>query len=173
MKIPEFPLSSRERKKIYILQELPPPLTRADEHWQIFDDYTAWPEYRLRQVRVPQTREWFRYKEEISVEGSLEKISRELVPDDSQGPGPHPDEEIRKNRYFYEYEGREFAIDVFLGKLWGLIIAQVTVSDEDAGSFSSPEFAAFDVSDNEFFRGENLVHSTFEEIRTALSKGNE
>ena len=32
--------------------------------------------------------------------------------------------EIRKNRYLYEHEGRRYSIDVFLGDLRGLILAE-------------------------------------------------
>ncbi len=121
IKKPEFAAHETAYKRIFLLEELPAPLTRMDEHWQVFDDYTAWPEFRLRQIRVPRTREWFRMKEEIHVAETREEISRTFLPDGDSADNMHSEKEIRKNRYFYE--GSNLVIDVFLGKLWGLILA--------------------------------------------------
>jgi CYTH domain-containing protein len=169
IKKPEFSVHETAYKRIFLLEELPAPLTRMDEHWQIFDDYTAWPEFRLRQIRVPRTREWFRMKEEIRIAEAREEISRTLLPDGDSADNMHPDKEIRKNRYFYE--GSDLAVDVFLGKLWGLILAQINFTDEKkAADLSPPEFALIEVSDNKFFRGENLVEKKFDDIKKEFAK---
>lgn len=177
MKIPDFPAHSIERKRIYLLEALPAPLTRADDHWQIFDDYTAGGEFRLRQIRVPQTREWFRFREKIEVISSGQRgltleITRVFLPDEGfSGHAAHAEKEIRKNRYFPELEGREMAIDVFLGNLWGLILAQAFFdTDEEMEQFTVPEFAVMEVSGNQFFRGENLVEKNFEQVREEFDK---
>lgn len=174
MKKPNFAPRAIERKKIYILEKLPEPMTRKDEHWQIFDDYTPWPEYRLRQIRVPETREWTRMKEEIVVieDASIRtgNITREFIPGDGDpADGMHPDKEIRKNRYFFEWQNREVAVDIFLGPLWGLILAQMDI-ENDAADFVLPEFAAAEVSGNDFFRGENLFSSNFEDVKREFSR---
>jgi CYTH domain-containing protein len=169
IKKPELSAHEAVYKRIFLLDELPAPLTRMDEHWQIFDDYTAWPEFRLRQIRVPQTREWFRVKEEIYASEAGEEVSRTLLPGGDSADNMHADKEIRKNRYFYE--GSELVIDVFLGKLWGLILAQINFIDEkSAAGFPPPEFSVTDVSSNEFFRGENLVQVTFENVKNEFTK---
>jgi CYTH domain-containing protein len=174
MKKPEFRSHSVERKRVYILQELPAGMSRTDEHWQIFDDYTAWPDHRLRQVRIPETKQWYRVKESreaLNIEnGVTEEFSRELIIDDSPGTAMHPELEIRKNRYFYQYEGGEAAIDIFLGALTGLVMAQVNFeNDEEMVEFSLPDFAAGEVSRSEFFLGENLVKASFEEVKKQLT----
>ena len=176
-KKPEFSAHEIIYKRVFLLDALPAPLTRADEHWQIFDDYTAWPEFRLRQIRVPQSREWFLAREEViigEVEAGIKgEITRAILPaGDAGADGPHPQKEIRKNRYFIE----DVVIDVFLGNLWGLILAEVSFADEPAMSrFSPPAFAAFEVSTNKFFRGENLASANFEEVKKEFGKiiGNE
>ncbi|HEV7643674.1 MAG TPA: hypothetical protein VGO50_06965 [Pyrinomonadaceae bacterium] len=169
IKKPEFSAHETAYKRIFLLEELPAPLTRIDEHWQIFDDYTAWPEFRLRQIRVPLTREWFRIKEEIQVAEAREEISRTLLPGGDSADNMHSEKEIRKNRYFYE--DSKLVVDVFLGKLWGLILAQVSFKDEkEAANFSPPEFSVTDVSSNEFFRGENLVQVDFENVKKEFTK---
>ena len=177
IKNPDFCAHEFRCRKVYLLENLPAPLTRADEHWQIFDDYTPWPQFRLRQIRVPQTREWFRMKEEIIISetehGRREEISRTFLPgDETGGTGPHPEKEIRKNRYFYEFAGREFALDVFMGALWGLVLAQVNFNGEDETAlFPIPQFAALEVSNDKFFRGENLVGTNFAEVKRVVSNG--
>jgi len=176
MKIPDFPDRSLERKRIYICEVLPAPLTRADEHWQIFDDYTAWPELRLRQIRVPQSREWFRASEKIKIlsteKGLAEEITRTVLSEDEfAAHGDHGEKEIRKNRYFFVHQGREMAADVFLGSLWGLILAQISFTGEDESEqFTIPEFAVLEVSGSEFFRGENLVEKDFEAVRKEFAR---
>jgi CYTH domain-containing protein len=173
MKLPDFGSSSIEHKRKFVLQELPSPLTRMDEHWQIFDDYAAWPEYRIRQIRIPKSREWFRYREEIKNAAGID-TTRESIPDDGTGAAMHPDKEIRKNRYFFSAGGREYAIDVFLGTLWGLVMAEISFStQQEKTAFPFPAFAAFDVSDNEVFRGENLVELNFEQVREKIAGNSE
>lgn len=171
-KKPEFSAREIRYKRVFLLDALPAPLTRADEHWQIFDDYTAWPEFRLRQIRVPQSREWFVAREEIIISevetGIKEEITRAILPaGDAGADGPHPEKEIRKNRYFLE----DVVIDVFLGSLWGLILAEISFADEPAMSrFSPPPFATIEVSSQKFFRGENLAAANFEEVKKEFGK---
>jgi CYTH domain-containing protein len=165
IRMPNFAARETIYRRVFLLEAMPTPLTRADEHWQIFDDYTAWPEYRLRKVRIPQTREWLAARETIEVSpGELrEEISREVLSaDEVDAHGPHAEKEIRKNRYFLG----ESVVDVFLGKLWGLILAEASFADEkSAVEFAVPEFALSEVTSNKLFRGENLVEADFVRIR--------
>ena len=79
--------------------------------------------------------------------------------------------EIRKNRYFHEFDGRSFAFDVFLGKLWGLNMARVEFDAVDElERFEPPPFAVFEVTDDAFFLGEILVTKTFEDVRSEVAK---
>jgi CYTH domain-containing protein len=74
--------------------------------------------------------------------------------------------EIRKNRYPYEYEGRKYSIDVFLGALWGLVLAETEFeTDEELSTFMPPPFIAREVTNDETFTGGRLVELTFEELR--------
>jgi CYTH domain-containing protein len=57
--------------------------------------------------------------------------------------------EIRKNRYPYEYEGRKYAIDVFVGPLWGLMLAETEfASDEEIASVTPPPCFALEVTND-------------------------
>ncbi|HEV2905493.1 MAG TPA: hypothetical protein VGW32_10610, partial [Pyrinomonadaceae bacterium] len=79
--------------------------------------------------------------------------------------------EIRKNRYYFDFEGRRFSIDMFLGDLLGLTLAETSFeTDEEMAAFDLPAFAIADVTDNEIFTGGRLCELTFEDIRKEAQK---
>ena len=79
--------------------------------------------------------------------------------------------EIRKNRYSFDFEGRKFSVDMFLGDLFGLVLAEVSFeTDEELDSFSKPAFAVADVTNNELFTGGRLCELTFADIREEIVK---
>jgi CYTH domain-containing protein len=79
--------------------------------------------------------------------------------------------EIRKNRYFHEFDRVSFAFDVYLGKLWGLNTAMVEFQTrEEMLAFIAPPFAVFEVTDDAFFAGASLVEKTFADIQAEVSR---
>ncbi len=163
-----------ERERRFLLRELPGDLTRADPHLQLFDNYITNTRLRLRKVRLPQTREWI-WKLTQKFAPDPADPARTLVTDIYLARGEYETlavfeaNEIRKNRYPYEHAGRAYTIDVFLGALHGLILAETTfTSDDEKRGFQTPPFVAFDVSDDEMFNGGNLVNLTTDEIRATL-----
>ena len=85
---------------------------------------------------------------------------------DIQGEG----NELRKNRYPYVYEGRKYSVDVFLGDLRGLILAETDFDDdEEMDNFPAPLFTLMDVTRDEMFTGGRLAYLTSAEIRERLA----
>jgi CYTH domain-containing protein len=79
--------------------------------------------------------------------------------------------EIRKNRYFHEFDRRTVAFDVYLGKLWGLNIARVEFeAADDLDRFEPPPFAVVEITNDPFFLGEILVTKSFDDVRSEVSK---
>ena len=79
--------------------------------------------------------------------------------------------EIRKNRYFHDFHGVEIEIDVFLGELWGLIIAQIYFENaEELNSFEPPNFAVTEVTKNGFFAGKNVLGKTFADVQNEYER---
>ena len=77
--------------------------------------------------------------------------------------------EIRKNRYPFEFEARKFSVDMFLGDLFGLVMAEVSFeTDEDLDNFSRPSFAIAEVTNNELFTGGRLCELSFADIREEI-----
>jgi len=79
--------------------------------------------------------------------------------------------EIRKNRYYFEFDGRKFSVDMFLGDLFGLVLAEVSFeTDEELDAFPMPPFALADVTNDEIFSGGRLSELTFANIRNEVAK---
>ena len=79
--------------------------------------------------------------------------------------------EIRKNRYFHEFDSHTVSFDVYLGQLWGVNRARIDFDNEnELEDFPIPPFAAFEITNHPFFDDANLVNQKFEDIREAVSK---
>lgn len=170
-----------ELRRVFLLENLPAPLTRASRHQQIFDNYIENTRLRLRSVRIPETKQWtwiLQQHEPLRENLSEWEISEIYLNEAEhrafeifEGREVKTNErvetnEIRKNRYFYEANGRQIEIDLFLGKLWGLISAQIyfgTVAEMQA--FEMSPFFVAEITFNEFFLGENLIGRTFADVQ--------
>lgn len=161
---------------MFLIETLPEPLTRASAHIQIFDNYIPETRLRLRSVRDPETREWTRILQQRFpvAEDNLSgiKIAEVYL---SEAEYAHFEQfegnEIRKNRYFHEYDGRSFSFDVYLGPLWGLNMARVEFDSMDAlEAFEAPPFAIFEVTNDRFFLGDILVTKNFDDVRNEVSR---
>ncbi|MBC7910414.1 MAG: hypothetical protein H7Y30_07940 [Pyrinomonadaceae bacterium] len=165
-----------ERERRFLLRELPEGLTRASEHVQIWDNYITNTRLRLRKIRIPQTRQW-KLKLTQKFAPEAQDFSRTIITNTYLSATEYEvlsvfeGNEIRKNRYPFEHEGRAFSIDVFLGSLWGLILAETSFqTDEEMESFTMPAFAALEVTGDEMFTGGRLVELTADEIRAELGR---
>lgn len=165
-----------ERERRFLLRELPEGLTRASHHLQIWDNYITNTRLRLRKVRVPQTKE-YTWKLTQKFAPAPPDFSRTIITNiyltqyEYEVLSVFEGNEIRKNRYPFEYEGRAFSVDMFLGALWGLILAETSFdTDEEMDGFTMPPFAAFDVTNDEMFTGARLVELTADNIRDELQR---
>ena len=164
-----------ERERRYLLQDLPQGMTRADHHLQITDNYMTGSRLRMRKVRDPKTNKWVAkltqkfplavgdFARTIITNTYLNAVEAETL------SALFNSNEIRKNRYYLDYEGKKFSIDMFLGELFGLVLAEVAFeTDEELESFTKPSFALADVTDNELFTGGRLSQLTFAEVRQEI-----
>ncbi|HKR00579.1 MAG TPA: hypothetical protein VJT09_07890 [Pyrinomonadaceae bacterium] len=160
-----------ERERKFLLREMPEPLTRASEHVQIWDNYITGTRLRLRKLRTPKTRKWTlkltqKYTPAPPDFTSTIITNTYLTAYEYQVLSVFEGNEIRKNRYPFEFDGRRYSIDVFLGALWGLILAETDFeTDEEMEAFTLPPFAVADVTNEELFTGGRLVELTIDELR--------
>jgi CYTH domain-containing protein len=165
-----------ERERRFLLRDLPEGLTRASEHVQIWDNYITGTRLRLRQIRVPLTKER-RWKLTQKYAPAPPDFSRAVItniylsPQEYETFSVFAGNEIRKNRYPFEHEGRKYGIDMFLGPLWGLVLAETSFeTDEEMDQLRIPPFASAEVSRDEMFTGGKLAYLTIEDLQAHLSK---
>jgi CYTH domain-containing protein len=174
--VPDSKYALVERERRYLLRELPAEVNRADAHLQITDNYITGTRLRIRKVRDPKTNKW------------VVKFTQKFAPDEADFShtfitnvylnaieadtlAVFASNEIRKNRYPFEFEGRRFTIDFFLGDLLGLVLAETSFDDDaEMESFSLPSFAVADVTNNPAFTGGKLCEMTFEDIRKEVER---
>src|SRR5690242_16317917 len=169
--VPQSKYARVERERRYLLQDLPEGLTRAEPHLQITDNYITGTRLRLRKVREPRTNKWtVKFTQKFAPDA--EDLSRTVITNtylnalEAETLSVFNSNEIRKNRYRFEFEGHEFTIDMFLGDLFGLVLAEVSFErDEELDSFPKPPFALADVTNDPVFTGGSLCELTFAEVK--------
>jgi CYTH domain-containing protein len=168
-----------ERERRYLLAGLPEGLKLQDEHAQITDNYITGTRMRLRKSRWVPTNEWT-LKLTQKHAPTPPDFSRTLITSiylneyEYEVLSVFEGNELRKNRYPFEHEGRKYSVDVFLGALYGLILAETDFdSDEEMDAFPLPAFAAADVTRDEMFTGGRLVGLSIDDIRAELARRGE
>ena len=172
--VPESKYARVERERRYLLQDLPEGVSRADHHLQITDNYLSGTRLRLRKVRDPQTNKWVvKFTQKFAPDTN--DLSRTTITNTYLNPieadtlGIFEANEIRKNRYHFEFEGRQFSVDMFLGDLFGLVLAEVSFdNDDELENFSAPSFALAEVTNNELFSGGRLSQLSFADLKDEL-----
>jgi CYTH domain-containing protein len=174
--VPDSKYARVERERRYLLPDLPEGLTRADHHLQITDNYITGTRLRIRKVRDPRTNKWVvKFTQKFAADPA--DLSRTMITNtylnatEADTLAIFEANEIRKNRYPFEFAGRQFSVDMFLGDLFGLVLAEVGFeSDEELDAFAKPPFALADVTNNEIFSGGKLSQLTFGDIRNEIER---
>jgi len=172
--VPESKYARIERERRYLLEDLPDGMTRADHHLQITDNYITGTRLRIRKVRDPRTNKWVvKFTQKFTQKP--DDLSRTIITNiylnatEAETLSIFASNEIRKNRYYYEFEGRRFSVDMFIGDLFGLVLAETSFeTDEDLDSFQTPPFAIADVTNVPTFSGGNLSELKYEDVRKEI-----
>lgn len=161
--------------RLFLIEALPAPLAPQSAHIQLFDNYITETRLRLRSIRVPETKEWT-YLLQQRFPASPGELSNWKIAELNLNDAEHAQlevfegNEIRKNRYFHEFDGRNFAFDIYLGKLWGLNRARVDFQTErELREFLPLPFAVFEITEEPFFDDGNLVYRKFEEVQDVVA----
>lgn len=174
--VPESKYAHIERERRYLLRDLPEGITRPDPHLQITDNYLTGTRLRLRKVRDPRTNKWtVKFTQKFAPDPA--DLSRTIITNtylnalEAEVLSVFNSNEIRKNRYPFDFAGRRFSVDMFLGDLFGLVMAEVSFeTDEELENFVKPPFALAEVTNEELFSGGKLCELTFSEIRAAIAE---
>ena len=174
--VPESKYARVERERRYLLRDLPEGITRPDPHLQITDNYITGTRLRIRKVREPRTNKWtVKFTQKFAPDPN--DLSRTIITNtylnalEAEVLSVFDTNEIRKNRYPFEFEGRKFSVDMFLGDLFGLVLAEVSFeTDEELDNFPTPPFALADVTNEPVFTGGRLCDLTFSDVRAAIAE---
>ena len=182
--VPESSKYARlERERKFLLDRLPGDMTPAAPHVQITDNYLTGTRLRLRKIRDPQTNKWtLKFTQKFAPAppdlSRPQDLSRTMITNVYLNAHEYnmlavfEANEIRKNRYPFEHHGRHYGIDVFLGDLMGLILAEISFeTDDELKKFPPPPFAVAEVTNAELFTGAKLAELTFEDIRNEIARG--
>lgn len=172
--VPDSKYARVERERRYLLRDLPEGLTRADPHLQITDNYITGTRIRLRKVREPRTNKWtVKFTQKFAP--NPQDLSRTIITNtylnayEAEVMSVFNANEIRKNRYYFEFEGHRFHVDMFLGDLFGLVLAEVGFdTDEELDNFQKPSFAVAEITNDPMFSGGKLCELTFSEVRESI-----
>jgi CYTH domain-containing protein len=165
-----------EFHRLFLIESLPEPLTHASSHLQIFDNYIENTRIRLRLMRDPATNVWTRIlQQRFAIDDGDQAVTKlaEIHLNDAEYAAfeRFRGREIRKNRYFHEFDRVMWAFDHYLGEPRGLYIAKVDLeSREKLADFEPPPFALIEITGDQFFGGENLVTKNFTEIRAEVER---
>jgi len=166
-----------EFHRTFLIDALPEPLTPKASHLQLFDNYIHETRLRLRSVRVPETKEWTHILQQrfpVDPEHRAEWKYSDIYLNEAEYEHFKPFEgnEIRKNRYFHEFDGRMFTFDIYLGQqLWGLNRARVEFASlDDLAAFEPPPWVSIEVTSNAFFDDAKLVNCNFADVQNELSR---
>ncbi len=172
--VPESKYARIERERRYLLRDLPEGLTRADPHLQITDNYITGTRLRIRKVREPRTNKWtVKFTQKFAPDPN--DLSRTVITNtylnalEAEVLSVFDANEIRKNRYPFEFDGRKFSVDMFLGDLFGLVLAETSFeTDEELDTFHKPPFSLIDVTNDPLFTGGRLCELTFADVRKEI-----
>jgi CYTH domain-containing protein len=169
--VPDSKYARIERERRYLLRDLPEGLSRTDPHVQITDNYITGTRLRIRKVREPRTNRWtVKFTQKFPLQP--DDLSRTLITNmylnaiEAETLSVFNSNEIRKNRYYFDYNGKRFSVDMFLGDLFGLVLAEVSFdTDEELANFPKPPFALAEVTNQLAFSGGRLAELTFRDLR--------
>jgi len=172
--VPESKYAHIERERRYLLQDLPEGLNRADHHLQITDNYLTGTRLRIRKVRDPKTNKWVvKFTQKFAPNEN--DLSRTMITNlylnatEAEILSIFEANEIRKNRYYFDFAARRYSIDMFIGDLFGLVLAETSFeTDEELENFQMPPFALADVTNNEIFSGGKLSELTFADVKNEI-----
>jgi len=172
--VPESKYARVERERRYLLPDLPEGLSRADHHLQITDNYITGTQLRIRKVRDPKTNKWIVKFTKKSAPNEND-LSRTIITNiylsamEAETLSIFEANEIRKNRYYFDFEARRYSIDMFIGDLFGLVLAETSFeTDEELDNFQMPPFAIADVTNNQTFAGGKLSVLTYSDVRNEI-----
>jgi CYTH domain-containing protein len=164
-----------ERERRYLLRQLPAGWSEKGEGWHIIDRYLLNTRLRLRRMTAASgqpTLFKLGQKYQAGSQADTHRTMTTIYLDEAEYRclAQLDAQEIVKKRYPYDYAGRKYSLDVFEGKLHGLILAEIEAETEaDLAGLPLPAFALKEVTADPFFTGGQLAALTAVEFQAGLA----
>lgn len=163
-----------ERERTYLAKALPADL-KAARHVLVRDIYIPDTANHAR-LRLRQKGDTYEATKKIPVNGSASHQTEHTIPlaqEEFEALATCSTKALQKQRYFVQIEGHSAEVDVYEGALTGLVVIDFEFADEESfRSFSQPDIALADVTEDEIVGGGFLAGRSYEDIETGLAKYN-
>lgn len=161
-----------ELEKTYLAKFIPKELENEKE---MIDTYIP-KDKRHPILRIRKNGDKFEITKKYPVEDDASKQKEHTIPltkEEFEEVVKLDGKRVEKIRYDYYYNGKKAEIDVFQGKLKGLVLVDFEFdSEEEKENFEMPDFCLADVSNEEFLAGGMLCGKRYEDIEEGLKKYN-
>jgi CYTH domain-containing protein len=162
-----------ERERRFLIKTLPSELNWKQDYRRICDRYFPNTFLRLREVTTPTgqlIQQKFARKEAIGNSNRQAHITNlYLTLQEYNLLSTLNGLELHKRRYRYPYLEYIIGIDIFEGRLAGLVLAEIEfTTDEAMAEFEPPDFCTVEVTNDPFFTGGHLATVQADILRQAL-----
>ena len=163
-----------ELEKTYLVRSLPPDLQHFP-HERLLDVYFP-DEVRHPRMRLRKKGETMELTKKVPVveggDGSSHyEYTITLDADEYKALATIPGKRVEKLRYAYQWQGRPVEIDIFLGSLAGLVMADIEFeSRADFDQMAMPEFCLADVTHEDLIRGGELCGRSYADLQPLLDR---
>jgi CYTH domain-containing protein len=164
-----------ERERRFLLGSLPPDLSSSAPHITIHDRYLHQTRFRLRRIVASdstsvQYKLTQKYLHTLGNFASVVITNTYLTEQEYRTFEPLAADALWKDRYPYRSAGWRYAIDVFQGRLAGLVLAEIEfASDEELSTFMPPAFVLSEVTADAAFSGGRLCQSSAADVEAAIA----
>lgn len=162
-----------ERERTYLAKAIPEGLEDCPQK-ELCDVYfpkeTVHPHLRLRQQgdKFEMTKKHRLNPDDAS---SLVEQTIELTEEEFLALATADGKQVKKTRYYLEYNGRTLEIDVFKGQLAGLVLVDAEFdTEEEKLSFKIPDFCLVEVTQEDFLAGGMLCGKGYQDIEENLAR---
>ncbi len=158
-----------EREQRWLASGVPAGATRVAE---ITDRYLDGTRLRLRRMAAADT-VVFKLAQKVRLveaDPTLVKVTNMYVSaEEYEVLAAVPGHDLRKLRWHYGWNGHTIAVDDFLDRWAGLVLAEVELGPDDE-PLPSPDFARREVSSDDRFSGGTLAKATIEVVARLLEE---
>jgi len=165
-----------ELERRYLLRHLPPDWIEDHPYWYIVDRYIINTRLRLRLMISDSGQQTIykfgqKYQDVSQLETQRTMTNMYLDEAEYHTLAQLEAREVVKRRYRYEHKGSVYSIDLFEGKLTGLILAEIEAqTDAELAKLTPPSFALKDVTHDPFFTGGHLAMLTEQTFQLELAR---